>query len=442
MTIRLSDHFSYSRLLRFVLPTIVMMLVSSLYSIVDGFFVSNLVGKNAFAAVNLIMPVLMGLSSFGFLIGTGGSALVAKTFGEGAPRKANAYFTMLIGVLIVVGILSSLLGFAFMPQIAHALGARPAIFQDCVLYGRVLLLGNTFFMLHVTFLCFFVTAEKPKLGLLLSILAGITNIILDIVLIAVFPLGIWGAAIATLTSQVVGGVLPLFYFSSPKRSILHFVATKLDIRALGQACVNGSSEMLTTLSASLVGILYNIELLAIAAEDGIAAYGVIMYVNFIFMGIFIGYSLGSAPIISYHYGMQNAHELHNIFTKSMRLLFFASISMVLCGVGFSLPLAHLFVGYDTNLLALTAQGLQLYSLSFLLCGLNIFASSLFTALNNGLVSAIISFSRTLVLQVAAILILPIFFGIQGIWLAVFVAEGLTLLITICLLVRYRRRYHY
>lgn len=442
MKISLSNHFTYKRLLRFVLPTVVMMIVTSIYSIVDGFFVSNIVGKNAFAAVNLIMPLLMALGSFGFMIGTGGSALISKTLGEGKPEQANRYFSMLIIVTIGVGILLSILGFIWMRPLANLLGASEAIIDDCVLYGRVLIVTNTFFMLQNCFQSFLVTAEKPHIGLAISVIAGINNIILDFVFVYILRTGIFGAALATALSQAVGGIVPLFYFSRKNNSLLCLVKTTLDFRALKRACLNGSSEMLTNLSASFVGMLYNFQLMRIASENGVAAYGVIMYVNFIFMSFFFGYAIGSSPLVGYHYGAKNIEELKNLFRKSIILTTIVSIIMTILGIGLAFPLSKLFVGYDAELLEMTTNGMRLYSLSFLLCGFNIFGSAFFTALNNGLVSALISFLRTLVLQTAAILILPSIWGINGIWLAIVAAEGLTILVTVTLLIKNRKTYHY
>ncbi len=442
MKISLSNHFTYKRLLRFVLPTVVMMIVTSIYSIVDGFFVSNIVGKNAFAAVNLIMPLLMALGSFGFMIGTGGSALISKTLGEGKPEQANRYFSMLIIVTIGIGILLSILGFIWMRPLANLLGASEAIIDDCVLYGRVLIVTNTFFMLQNCFQSFLVTAEKPHIGLAISVIAGINNIILDFIFVYILRTGIFGAALATALSQAVGGIVPLFYFSRKNNSLLCLVKTTLDFRALKRACLNGSSEMLTNLSASFVGMLYNFQLMRIASENGVAAYGVIMYVNFIFMSFFFGYAIGSSPLVGYHYGAKNIEELKNLFRKSIILTTIVSIIMTILGVGLAFPLSKLFVGYDAELLEMTTNGMRLYSLSFLLCGFNIFGSAFFTALNNGLVSALISFLRTLVLQTAAILILPSIWGINGIWLAIVAAEGLTILVTVTLLIKNRKTYHY
>ncbi len=442
MKISLSNHFTYKRLLRFVLPTVVMMIVTSVYSIVDGFFVSNIVGKNAFAAVNLIMPLLMALGSFGFMIGTGGSALISKTLGEKKQEQANRYFSMLIMVTIGVGILLSIIGFIWMRPLANLLGASETIIDDCVLYGRVLIVANTFFMLQNCFQSFLVTAEKPHIGLAISVIAGINNVVLDFVFVYILRTGIFGAALATALSQAVGGIVPLLYFSRKNSSLLCFVKTALDFKALKRACLNGSSEMLTNLSASFVGMLYNFQLMRIASENGVAAYGVIMYVNFIFMSFFFGYAIGSAPLVGYHYGAKNIEELKNLFRKSIVLTTIVSIIITVLGVGLAFPLSKLFVGYDAELLEMTTNGMRLYSLSFLLCGFNIFGSAFFTALNNGLISALISFLRTLVLQTTAILILPSLWGINGIWLAIVAAEGLTILVTIILLIKNRNIYHY
>lgn len=442
MSISLSDHFSYKRLIRFVLPTVGMMIVTSVYSIVDGFFVSNFSGKNSFAAINLVMPVLMALASFGFMIGTGGSALVAKSLGESNKEKANRYFSMLIYVLIFSGIILSVIGIVFMRQIAVALGATEVIIEDCVLYGRILLAANTFYMLLNAFQSLFVTAEKPKLGLIVTISAGLCNVLLDFLLVYILRTGLLGAAIATAVSQIIGGSAGLIYFSRKNTSLLRLCKTKIEFKALLQACANGSSEMVTNLSMSVVGILYNIQLLKIAAENGVAAYGVIMYVSFVFMSFFIGFSIGTAPIISYHYGADNIPEIKSLFKKCMIVTAVISVALFALGILLSKPLSFIFVGYDKELFDMTSNGMTLYSLSFLLGGFNVFSSSLFTALNDGKVSAFISFMRTLVLQVASVYILPLIFGLDGIWLAVVAAEGLTIIITLIMLITNRKKYHY
>lgn len=442
MAVGLSEHFTYKKLLRFVAPCIAMMLVTSVYSIVDGFFVSNYAGKNAFAAVNLVMPVLMALGSFGFMIGTGGSALVAFTLGEGDKEKANQIFSMLIEIIVIVGILLSIVGIIFMPQITGALGASKLIFDDCVLYGRILLASLTFFMLGNSFQSFLVTAERAKMGLAVSITAGVLNMLLDYFFVCVLHGGIAGAGYATAISQIVGGVIPLLYFLRKNKSLLQLKKTKLEFHSIGKACANGSSEMMSNLSISLVGILYNFQLMRFASENGVAAYGVIMYVSFVFIAFFIGYGIGIGPVVGYHYGASNQLELKNLLKKSIVLIMVASVIMTVIAECFAGVVASVFVGYDPVLMAMTKKAMVLYSFSFLLSGFNIFGSAFFTGLNNGKISALISFLRSLVIEVAAILILPLIFGMNGIWLAIVVAEGVALIVTVALLFVNKKRYGY
>lgn len=442
MRIQLSEHFSYQKLLRFVLPSVVMMIFTSIYGVVDGLFVSNFVGKTPFAAVNLIMPLLMILGALGFMIGTGGSAIVSKTMGEGNLEKANQYFSMLVYVTIAGGILLTILGQIGIRPIAMAMGATENMIDDCVLYGRILLVSLTAFMLQNVFQSFFVTAEKPQLGLGITVAAGLTNMVLDFLFIAVFHWGVAGAAVATALSQVVGGIVPIFYFMRSNNSRLRISKAKWDGRALRKSCTNGSSELMTNVSMSLVNMLYNFQLMRLVGENGVAAYGVIMYVNLIFVSIFLGYSIGSAPIVGYHYGAANHEELKSLFRKSLTLIGIAGIVLTLLAVGLSGPLSKVFVGYDEELFALTKHGFRLYSLSFLVTGFNIFGSAFFTALNNGVVSATISFLRTLLFQIIVVLILPIFLGINGIWLAIVVAELMALVVTVLFFITKRKQYHY
>lgn len=442
MRIQLSEHFSYQKLLRFVLPSVVMMIFTSIYGVVDGLFVSNFVGKTPFAAVNLIMPLLMILGALGFMIGTGGSAIVSKTMGEGNLEKANQYFSMLVYVTIAGGILLTILGQIGIRPLAMAMGATENMIDDCVLYGRILLVSLTAFMLQNVFQSFFVTAEKPQLGLGITVAAGLTNMVLDFLFIAVFHWGVAGAAVATALSQVVGGIVPIFYFMRSNNSRLRISKAKWDGRALLKSCTNGSSELMTNVSMSLVNMLYNFQLMRLVGENGVAAYGVIMYVNLIFVSIFLGYSIGSAPIVGYHYGAANHGELKSLFRKSLTLIGIAGIVLTLLAVGLSGPLSKVFVGYDAELFALTKHGFRLYSLSFLVTGFNIFGSAFFTALNNGAVSATISFLRTLLFQIIVVLILPIFIGINGIWLAIVVAELMALVVTMLFFITKRKQYHY
>lgn len=442
MKIRLSEHFTYRKLLRFVLPSIVMMVFTSIYGVVDGIFVSNYVGSTSFAAVNLIMPFIMALGAIGFMLGTGGSAIVAKTMGEGKEKRANEYFSMIVYVNIFIGVLLTLVGILTIRQVAIRLGASEAMLEDAVLYGRILLIGNAAFMLQNSFQSFFSVAEKPQNGLMVTVGAGVTNMILDFFFVAVFHWGVAGAAAATGLSYCVGGITPILYFARKNSSRLRLVKTRFYGKQLLKSCTNGSSEMMTNLSLSLVNMLYNFQLIKFAQENGVAAYGVIMYVNFIFISVFIGYSIGSAPIVGFHYGAGNHSELKNLLKKSLMIIMAAQVCMTVLAELLATVLAKIFVGYDTELLDMTANGFRLYSIAFLFIGFNIFGSGFFTALNNGAVSALISFLRTLLFQVIAIILLPMLLGLNGIWLAIVVSEVLALFVTAGLLIKNRKRYHY
>lgn len=440
--IRLSDHFSYSKLLRFTLPSIVMMVFTSIYGVVDGLFVSNFVGKTAFASVNLVMPFVMILGGMGFMIGTGGTALVSKILGEGDPDTANRTFSMMVLFTLALGIVLSAAGIIFMRPVSRFLGATDAMMDDCVLYGRIVT-GFTFaFMLQNVFQSFFIAAEKPKLGLKVTVAAGLTNMALDALFIAVFNWGVAGAAVATGLSQCVGGVLPLVYFLRPNSSLLRLSPTRLRIRPILAACGNGSSELMSNISSSVVSMLYNFQLMRLAGEDGVSAYGVLMYVQFIFISIYIGYSIGCAPVVSYHFGAQNHGELKNLLSKSVLLMGGTGVALTVLAMVLADPLSRLFVGYDAGLFALTSHAFRLFAWSFLLAGFNIYASGFFTALNNGGVSAAISFLRTLVFQSASVLILPIFLDVDGIWWAITVAEVFAFLISVTFLLAKRGKYHY
>lgn len=442
MKIQLSDHFNYKRLLRFCLPPIVMMVFTSIYGVVDGFFVSNYVGKTPFAALNLIYPFIMILGGFGFMVGTGGSALVAKTLGEGKKEKANQYFTMLVSFTVIVGVILTVIGIVLLRPIAYALGATGAMVEDCVTYGAIVLAFNTAFMLQNVFQTFLTTAEKPKLGLLATVAAGVANMVLDALFIAGFEWGIAGAALATGISQVVGGILPLIYFLRPNTSLLRLTKTKFEGSILIKACINGSSELMSNISSSIVSMLYNFQLLRFAGENGVAAYGVLMYVQFVFIAIFIGYTIGTAPIIGYHYGAGNHGELNNMLRKSLLLMSLSGVVMMVLAQVFAAPLAGIFVGYDAELFEMTQHAFKLFACSFILAGVNIFISSFFTALNNGAVSAAISFLRTLVFQMLSVLILPILFDLDGIWWAITVAELFACVISGIFLFVKRKKYHY
>ncbi|MBD9224896.1 MAG: MATE family efflux transporter [Clostridiales bacterium] len=440
--IRLSDHFSYAKLLRFTLPSICMMVFTSIYGVVDGLFVSNFAGKTPFAAINLVMPFIMILGGMGFMIGTGGTALVSKLLGEGKKNEAHSTFSMMVLFTLLLGLVLSAVGFLTMRPVSYFLGATDAMIDDCVLYGRIVT-GFTFaFMLQNVFQSFFIAAEKPRLGLIVTVAAGVTNMVLDALFIAVFDWGVAGAAIATGLSQCVGGVLPLIYFLRPNDSILRMRPTALRLRPILQACGNGSSELMSNISSSLVGMLYNFQLMRLIGEDGVSAYGVLMYVQFIFVAIFIGYSIGSAPVVSFHFGAQNHGELKSLLRKSVLLMSSGGVLLTVAARLLAALLAHLFVGYDAVLFDLTTHAFRLFSWSFLLAGFNIFTSGFFTALNNGAISAAISFLRTLVFQTASVLILPLLLGVDGIWWAITVAEIFAFLISLLFLFLKRNKYHY
>ena len=442
MNIQLSDHFTYTKLIQFVLPSIGMMIFTSIYGVVDGLFISNFVGKTAFAAVNLIIPFTMVLGAIGFMLGTGGNALVAKTLGEGKRELANQIFSFLVIVSIVSGTFVAIVGITFMEPVALLLCADEAMLRDCVIYGRILMAATPAFMLQIMFQSFLITAEKPGMGFWVTVVAGITNMVLDALLVAGLKWGVTGAALATGLSQCVGGIVPLIYFARKNDSLLQITKTKFMWDALWKTCSNGISEFLSNISMSLVSMLYNLQLLKFAGENGVAAYGVIMYVQFIFIAIFIGYNIGTAPIIGYNYGAQNHKEMQNIFKKSMILTVSAGLVLMVSAFVLAAPLAKVFVGYDAELFEMTKRGFEFYAVSFFLCGFNIFGSSFFTALSNGPVSAVISFLRTIVFQVAAVLVLPVFFGIDGVWASISVAELLALAVTGFFLVKLRSRYHY
>ena len=440
--IRLSDHFSYGKLLRFTLPSICMMVFTSIYGVVDGLFVSNFVGKTPFAAVNLVMPFVMILGGMGFMIGTGGTALVSKLLGEGKKDEAHRTFSMLVLFTLLLGIVLSAVGILTMPAVSRFLGASDAMLPDCVLYGRIVT-GFTFaFMLQNVFQSFFIAAEKPRLGLIVTVAAGVTNMVLDALFMAVFKWGVAGAAIATGLSQCVGGVLPLLYFLRPNTSLLRLRPAALRLRPLLQACGNGSSELMSNISSSLVGMLYNFQLMRLIGEDGVSAYGVLMYVQFIFVAIFIGYSIGCAPVVGFHYGAQNHDELKSLLRKSVLLMAVGGVTLTLLARVLARPLAHLFVGYDAALYDLTVHAFRLFAWSFLLAGFNIFTSGFFTALNNGGVSAAISFLRTLVFQAGSVILLPMLLGVDGIWWAITAAETFAFLISCTFLLAKRNKYHY
>ncbi len=442
MQIQLSDHFTYRRLLRFTFPSIIMMLFTSIYGVVDGIFVSNFVGTTAFAAINLIMPYIMLFGTVGIMVGTGGTALISKTLGEGKEEKANELFSMLVYLSIAGGVVLTVFALALLRPVAVLLGAEGEMLEACVEYGIFTLPVMTAFILQNEFQCFCTAAEKPNLGLWLTVAAGVTNMALDGLFVGVWGFGLVGAAVATSLSQCVGGLMPMVYFARKNGSRLRLVKAGFDGSAVAKTCLNGLSELMSNLSLSFVSMLYNFQLMRYAGENGVAAYGVLMYVNFIFIAVFLGYSMGSAPVIGYHYGAGNREELKSLFRKSIRIVLAISVGLTALAEVLSGFLSGIFVGYDPVLYDMTRKAFMVYSLSFLLCGFNMFGSSFFTALNNGPVSAAISFLRMLVFQAAGVLLLPVFFDLEGVWWSIVVAEAGALLVTGFCFAKYRGRYHF
>ena len=442
MNIQLSDHFDYKKLFRFVLPSICMMVFTSIYSVVDGFFVSNYVGKTPFAALNLIYPLVQIIASLGFMLGAGGSAIVGKTMGEGDKERANKYFSMLVIVTIVIASVSSAVTIPFLRPLSILMGADESMVEHCITYATILLIGMLPFMLQNLFQALMITAQKPHLGFVITVLAGCTNMFLDYLMVGVMQLGLAGAAWATVISQIVGGIVPLIYFIAPNSSLLHIGKTKFYGKVFLNACANGSSELVSNISASVVAILYNKKLMEYAGQDGVSAYGVFMYVSFVFVAIFIGYAIGSAPIVSYHYGAKNYDELKNLFRKGVTVNAFFGVIMLILGEITAVPLSKLFVGYDPALLEMTCRCFYIGSICYLFAGTNIFASSFFTALNNGIVSAVISFMRTLVFQTSTVLLLPLIWKLDGVWMSITAADILAFCVTLFFLVKLRKKYHY
>lgn len=442
MKIELNEHFTYKKLIKFTLPSILMMIFTSIYGVVDGFFVSNYVGAEAFASVNLIMPVIIILSAVGFMIGTGGNALVAMTLGQHDEKRANEIFSMLIYILIFLGICLSIAMAVFMPRMARILGATDIMIDDCVIYGRISMVSLTFFMLQTSFQSFMVTAARPHFGLYITIAAGVTNMVLDLVFVGILGFGVAGAAWATVASEIVGGSIPLIYFIIPNKSKLNLVKAGFKFRSLIKVLSNGASEFMTIISSSFVNMLYNLQLMKIAGEKGVASFGVIMYINFIFTGVLFGYAFGSSSIVSYHYGSENYKELRSLFSKSIKIIGIASLISFASAQIFAIPLIKIFFSYSDELIHMTTHGFRIYSIAYLMIGFNGYASSLFTALNNGKVSATIAFGRTLVFQVASILILPQIFGLDGVFSSVIVAEFLAIIVSMFFINKYKNEYHY
>ena len=439
MDVSLSGHYGYRRLLWASAPSVAMMLVSSVYGIVDGLFVSNFAGKSGFAAVNLMYPPMMILGALGLMVGSGGAALVGKIQGEGYPQKADRVFTMLLRFLASVGVAVGVLFAVFCPLIARWLGADEGMMDECVVYGRISMVGMPFFMLQQAMQSFYMAAERPQLGTWVSVACGIVNVALDALFVWILGWGVAGAAWATVLAQVVGGGFPMIYFGSKRlnRGSLHLRRNSKTIWPyVGKACTNGLSEYVSGISLSIVSMCYNLQLMHHIGEDGVAAYGVVMYLTFVIAAFFIGYNITLTPIIGYHYGARDVDEQRSLLRKSLVIIGVTGLLLTAVAELLSGPAARFFVGYDEGLLALTTKAIRIYMLCFLICGWSMFASALFTGLQNGVVSAVAAFMRSLVFEMAAVWLLPVFFGIDGIWWAVNVSEVLTLLFCMVLVWRY------
>ena len=439
---QLSQHFTCRRLLRYCLPSIIMMVFTSVYGVVDGFFVSNFAGKTPFAAVNFIMPILMILGCAGFMFGTGGSALIGMALGEGDNKKANNIFSLVVYSSIVCGVFLAIIGLVILRPVATLMGAEDEMLRQCLIYGGIFLAGLPFYILQYEFQCLFATADKHKLGMYVTIIAGCTNIVLDALFVAVFPWGVAGAAVATVISQIAGGIIPLVYFLRKNDSPLRLTKCSFDGTALLKTCTNGSSELMSNISASVVGMLFNVQLMKYAGENGVAAYGVLMYVSWIFQAIFLGYTVGTAPVVSYHYGADNKDEVKNLLKKSLIIVAAVAVCMFVAGELLSWPLAKIFVGYDAELMDMTVNAFYIFSFSFLFFGFSVFGSSFFTALGDGLTSAAIAFLRTLVFQIAAVMLLPLIFGLNGIWASIVAAEIVSVAVMAVFFAIKRKKYGY
>lgn len=437
-----SQHFTYRRLIRSVISPIIMMVFTSVYSVVDGLFVSNFVGKEAFAAVNFILPYLMFFNGIGFLFGTGGSALIAKTLGEKREQKANEIFSSLVLVSMLTGVAFAIVGGIFLKPVATWLGASGELLENSLVYGRIYLLGVPACVIQYEFQNLFPTAGKSKYCLYSGIASGVTNIVLDALFVGVFSWGLVGAAAATILSQWLGALIPLVYFGRPNTSQLRLVKCRPDGRAMVKICCNGASEFVNNISMAVVSFLYNVQLLRYAGDNGIAAYGVLMYVNFLFTAVFWGYMVGVMPIVSFHFGARNHEELRSLLKKSLTLIFLGAAVMFTVAQLLKNGISQIFVGYDPELFDMTVRGFTLFSFCFLFSGIAIFSSSFFTALNDGLISAIVSFCRVFAFQIPAALVLPIFWKLDGIWLSSVTAELMTCILGGILILAKRKKYQY
>ena len=447
-SIHLSDHFTYKKILRFTIYPILMMLITSIYWIVDGFFISNYVGPSAFAGVNLIFPVVMIVACIGFMFGSGGAALVSKKLGEGDSDGANKTFSLITYVTLGTGLILSLIFFFLVRPIAmgfasiNQVEASEAMIDSAEVYGRIMVGGVFLYIMQGYFHSFFSVNEKSSLGFLFTLISGLTNMLLDYLLIGVFRAGVVGAACASLSGMFISAVGPFLYFRFGKNNLIKLGKPRWNLNEITQSIANGSSEFVSNVSGSIVTIVFNVQLLKYIGEVGVSAYGIIGYVCFVFFAIFIGYSIGIAPVIGYNYGAKNPVELTNVLRKSFVIISVSGVAMTLLSAGLADPITRIFSAGVGELHTLGVRAMRIFSICYLMAGFSMFGSSFFTALNNGLISALISFCRTLVFQLGSVFVLPLIVGVDGIWFSIIVAEFLSMVMTIIFISARRRKYGY
>ena len=438
--IKLSDHFSCAKLLLFAIPTIGMIMISITYDVVDGYFVSNYIGKTAFSAVNIIYPFQLLLSMVGYMFGSGGSALIAAELGDGNQQNARLYFTAIIKAAAAIGVVLAVAGVLLLRPVAVMIGATPEILEYGLPYGRTLFLFLPIMILGYTFQSILITAEKPKLGLYISLGNLFSNALLDWLFVAVFKWGMVGAAVATGIGACLNGLVPLIYFARPNSSPLHFCKGRVQVKPLLKACGNGSSEMVNDMSTSLIFVLYNYQLLRMLGEDGVAAYGVTVFVEGIFAAVFYGLAMQATSIVGYHFGAKNYPELKSLLKNGIILNFISGILMFVLAQVSAPLISRIYVGYDETVYRLSVHAMRMYAFAFLLQGFNEYASAYFTGLNNGLVSGILAFTRTFLIQTVMILVLPLLLGTDGLWLAQAATEVFAAVIAIVFFITRKHEY--
>lgn len=441
MTSSISQHFKPMQLIRYTMPSMIMMMFMSIYTIADGTIVSKFLGDSALSALNIAYPVVFLVNGIGIMLGTGGSAIIAKKLGEAKDQEAKENFSFFLFTGVVIGLILSALVFVFHAPIIRLLGATDALYQNTKLYLLISMAFAPITVLQLMFQCYFSTAGKPQYSLILTIAGGVVNVVLDLIFIGVLHMGVEGAAIATGLGQCILGFFGLFYFAW-KRDGLCFVKFPVHFQTLGQACYNGSSEMVSNLANAVVTLLFNLIMIRLAGEAGVAAITIVLYGQFLFNSLYLGFTIGVAPILSYHYGANTTDELQNVTRLSLIFISISSIVLALVAFLSSEFIVNVFVKPGTQTHAIACYGFALFSINYIFAGTNLFASSLFTALSDGTRSAILSFSRTLFWMVVCLLILPSLFGLTGVWLAVPVAEFLTFLLSLIFLWKYNSKFHY